>query len=110
MLFYSCVSASGLILMKQGLKGNEILKIDYINVILQWKLITGFTLYLLGFLIWLYILKQHSLTVAFPIASGLLYAVIIIGSSFFLKENIAIVRVFGIGLIFTGIYIVSRTQ
>jgi multidrug transporter EmrE-like cation transporter len=96
--------------MKQGLKGNEISKIDYINVILQWQLVAGFTLYLLGFLIWLRILRENSLTVAFPVASGLLYSAIIIGSGVFLKENVGIVKLFGIGLIFAGICIVSRTQ
>ena len=49
------------------------------------------------------------ISLAFPIASGALYAGFLIGSAFWLHEDVGVMRVPGVFLILAGILIVSRS-
>lgn len=66
----------------------------------------GSILYLLGFVMWLLILKSNSLSVAFPLAaSALLIGTQIVGF-YLLGENLTLWKIVGIVLIVIGISLI----
>lgn len=113
--FYTICSTSGLLLIKSGfnihkLDGDTIHQMKNLPYILtDGRFLLGFLLYVTGFIIWLYILSKHDLSVTFPVASGVLYIGLLIGSILWLHEGVGVVRIVGVLLILTGIIIVSRS-
>lgn len=68
--------------------------------------IIGFVSYLLGFLIWLYILKNNSLSLAFPVAAGSLIVATQFVGYLFLDEKMNLVKELGVGLVIIGVIMV----
>lgn len=83
-------------------------KIKISNLALNVDLILGGIFYVGGFLIWLMILKNNQLSIAFPIAAGsLILATQIIGF-FLLNEQINTAKLIGIGLIILGFIFINK--
>lgn len=69
----------------------------------------GLALYGLSFLIWLRVLSFNDLSRAYPIFAATVFLFTSLGSLIFLKENISLMRVLGIVIILSGIYVVARS-
>jgi len=72
-------------------------------------LIAGLTLYGLSFLIWLRVLTFNDLSRSYPIFATIVFLMTTLGSIIFLKEDINLIRVAGIAVMLTGIFIVARS-
>ena len=72
-------------------------------------IIAGLALYGLSFLIWLRVLTFNDLSRAYPIFATIVFLMTTLGSIIFLKENITCIRVVGIAVMLTGIFIVARS-
>ena len=72
-------------------------------------IIAGLALYGLSFLIWLRVLTFNDLSRAYPIFATIVFLMTTLGSIIFLKENITSIRVVGIAVMLTGIFIVARS-
>ncbi|MEW6696500.1 MAG: class I SAM-dependent methyltransferase [Bacillota bacterium] len=93
-LTYMVVSSYGL----YKLKTSEFIDMNFI---------TGTFFYGLGFLIWFLILKLFPLSVAFPIASGLLIISTQFVGIWFLSEKTNIYQISGVILIIIGIFLIN---
>ena len=82
----------------------SILKVDTSPYI-----IVGLALYGLSFLIWLRVLTFNDLSRSYPIFATIVFLMTTLGSIIFLKENITPIRVVGIAVMLTGIFIVARS-
>lgn len=69
----------------------------------------GLSLYGLSFLIWLRVLSFNDLSRAYPIFAAVVFLFTTLGSMIFLKENISLLRVLGMIVIISGIYVVARS-
>ena len=67
----------------------------------------GLLLYGLGATVWLIILRQYPLSVAFPVASGALMVGTTLAAFFLLKESVSMTHILGIILIGIGIVILA---
>ena len=72
-------------------------------------IIVGLALYGLSFLIWLRVLTFNDLSRSYPIFATIVFLMTTLGSIIFLKENITPIRVVGIAVMLTGIFIVARS-
>lgn len=104
---YALASGCGLILLKIAMSKHDLSLSTLRYVILDVKFLVGFSLYVCGFLLWMYILSKFDLNVAFPIAMALFFVVSSLGSYFILGESINIKHSFGIILCFFGIVLVG---
>ena len=71
------------------------------------KFISGAFLYILGAAVWLVILRMYPLSIAFPIASGVLMIGTTVVGYVLLKENISWMHLMGLVLISSGISILA---
>lgn len=69
----------------------------------------GLSLYGLSFLIWLRVLSFNDLSRSYPIFAAVVFLFTTAGSLIFLKENVSLLRVLGIIVIISGIYVVARS-
>ncbi len=106
---YTAASVIGLLLLKHALPVARI----------EWQtglpitpstgmLALGACLYIASFMIWLVILARHELSSAYPTAIGLTLVFSTVGATLLLGESLSALRVAGIGLIFLGIFLVTR--
>jgi drug/metabolite transporter (DMT)-like permease len=95
MLFYVLVSAFGLYKIKAA---GEVWSTDFA---------IGFTLYGVGFLIWMYILLRMPLSIAFPIAAGALIISTQLLGYFLLDERMPLQHIIGVTAIVIGITLIS---
>lgn len=95
-IIYALISSFGLYFIKTG------------GTIFTLTSITGLLLYGLGFIIWLYLLRAHPISIAFPLAAALVIISTQLIGFFLLKENLTADRIFGIILILTGVLLVYR--
>lgn len=84
-------------------------KIDGISFKLftNWFLVSGLTLFGLGFILWVFILNKVQLSIAAPIMS-LAYVFIMIMSYFLFKEPITGVKIAGVISILFGVVLITR--
>lgn len=71
-------------------------------------IILGLVLYGMSFTIWLRVLTFNDLSRAYPIFATIVFLLTTLGSTLFLKENVSLLRVFGIIIMLLGIYIVAK--
>jgi len=74
------------------------------------EFVVGFSSYVLGFLIWLYILKTNPLSVAFPVAAGSLIVATQIIGFLFLGERVNAVKELGVIFVLVGIFMVYSNE
>lgn len=72
-------------------------------------IIGGLALYGLSFIIWLRVLSFNDLSRSYPIFAAIVFLLTTAGSIVFLKESVSLLRVLGIIVIISGIYIVARS-
>ncbi|MGJ0359261.1 hypothetical protein [Aliarcobacter cryaerophilus] len=97
-LFYTLISVLGLYLFKISTMGFNLL------------FILGIIFYGSGFLLWLFILKTNSLSIAFPIASSMLIIATQFVGFYFLQENFSFSKLVGITFIILGILIIYQGE
>ena len=100
LLVYALLGGFGVTFLKKGL--------DIDSHILNAYTIIGGSCYLISFIIWIKILRSTQLIFAFPVASGALFASILIFSFIILKEHLTITKSLGIIFILSGIFISSK--
>lgn len=106
-IIYAISSGMGLILLKLAMNNNRISFDNLSGSFFNLAFMSGFALYIIGFLSWLFILSKFKLNVAFPIAVSLFFVVSGLGSSFILKESFTTQQIAGILLCFLGIILIS---
>jgi len=82
-------------------------KIKVAESYLDLHFLVGFSCYLAGFLIWFYILRITPLSVAFPVAAGLLMIATSLFGVLLLNEAYNFYKLVGGILIFAGIVFIS---
>jgi len=99
----SC-TATGQILMKKGvnLAGAEAGELTIAGALTSPQIVIGGLCYILGFALWLNVLRILDLSIAYP-ASSLVYVLVIILSSVFLAEPISTMKIAGITFICIGV-------
>jgi multidrug transporter EmrE-like cation transporter len=63
---------------------------------------------LLSAIAWFFVVERHPASIAFPVYIGVLFSVVTLGSSLWLKETISIQHLVGLALIVVGIVVVCR--
>lgn len=104
---YALCSGCGLIILKIAMSKNELSVTTLKHIVLSSQFWIGFSLYLCGFLLWMFILAKFKLNVAFPIAMSLFFIVSSLGSYFILGEHLSVRHIFGIGICFFGILLIG---
>ncbi len=102
---YVVLNSVGQLLIKMGTL--EMPEVTGIYDFLNFKLITGVSLFGMSFLTWIYILSKNNLSYAFPFAVGLGYMAVIFLSIFVLKEAVTYLQLIGISLVWIGIILMS---
>ncbi len=82
---------------------------NILKVAISPYIITGLILYGFSFLIWLRVLTFNDLSRSYPIFATIVFLMTTIGSAIFLKEHVSIIRIVGIAVMLTGIFVVSRS-
>ncbi len=98
-------TVTGQVLMKKGMSvpGLHSFK-DYIS---NYYLLLGGICYVVGFLVWLNVLKIIPLSIAYPFSS-IAYVLVIAASAVFLNESITMFKIIGMLCIICGVIFISR--
>ena len=105
---YPIISKFLLYIIYAGVSSFGLYKIKVSNLNLNFDLFLGGAFYVAGFLIWLLILKNNQLSVAFPLAAGALIIATQIVGFYFLGEQLGVYRAIGIALIILGFIFINR--
>ncbi len=108
---YVVTSTTGLLLLKGSFNriaatGGLMLALSGDAVLLG----AGLTLYVLSFCLWLGVLARMPLSTAFPLAIGLTLAFTTTGAEMFFGEQLGLLKVAGVLLIFAGCAAVSLSD
>lgn len=101
-------AVAGQFLLKQGIMAQE-LSFNFLSIIKAFfsvKVFSGFFLYGISSVFWLFVLKKIPLSVAYPSLS-LTYIFIVILSVFILKEPFSVQKIFGVLFIFIGVCLLN---
>ena len=71
-------------------------------------IISAYAFSLLSSIAWFFVVEKHPVSIAFPVYVGVLFCVVTVGSSLWLKETISIQHLVGLALILVGVVVVSR--
>lgn len=72
-------------------------------------IISAYTAALLSSFAWFYVAERHPVSIALPVYIGVLFCIVTVGSTLLLKESISAQSLIGLGLIFTGVVVISRS-
>ena len=107
-ILYVCLSAGGLILFKLGSGDMRVNVTSTIfSIRFSWKMLLGIVCYGCSFLLWLYIVSQMNLSLAMPLSVGLVNLLVLLGSAFFLKEQITVFQWAGVMVIVVGLALIN---
>ena len=107
-ILYVCLSAGGLILFKLGSGDMRVNVTSTIfSIRFSWKMLLGIVCYGCSFLLWLYIVSQMNLSLAMPLSVGLVNLLVLLGSAFFLKEQITVFQWVGVMVIVIGLALIN---
>jgi len=70
--------------------------------------VSGLVLYAIAALVWFRVISTENLNSSYPLLVGLTFALVTSGATVFFHEPLSWRKVLGLGLIFTGILVVSR--
>lgn len=108
-VLYCIFTTLGLILFKYGSNQEFIFMVK--NNIFQIKLsiysIIGLCFYALSFIIYILILPRYNLSYIIPFISAITYISIFLLSIFLLKENVTIISILGVVIVFVGILLIN---
>lgn len=103
---YLICSTVGLMLLKMSISGAELQSLSsYIKLVLNYRFIVGFLLYLASFLVWLALLSRKDLSYIYPVVIGLSYLLIMLVAFFILRENFTAGKAIGALLVGVGIIV-----
>ncbi len=109
LVLYILSTSTGLILLKYGAKSG--LPISFIGgkISLNFNtfVIIGLFLYVVSFLLYIYLISKNDLGYIIPLASAFVYVAIFTGSYFVFHETFNAFKIVGIGLIISGIVMLS---
>ena len=103
LLLRAGVVAAGGFRPATGSLGGQLLKLAY-----EPKFVSGFFLYGLASLIWFAVISMENLSTAYPMLVSMTFVLVTFGSVFFFGESISPLKLVGMGIILTGIVVVSR--
>jgi len=104
---YAIISALGLALLKMALSANAEGNAGMFGLICDWRFFVGFFLYGTGFVMWMFLLQRHDLTLVFPMAAGSLFVAVGVLGIFLLNEQLTIGRVAGMAVILVGVSLLA---
>ena len=104
---YVILNSSGQLLIKLGTQEIGQLENAAFLELLNFKLLTGISLFGLSFLTWIFILSKSNLSYAFPFAVGLGYITVIALAMLILKETPSYIQLSGMSLVGIGIILMS---
>ncbi len=109
-----CLAVIGQLLLKIGMLRMDGLSFDLSNILQQYTrillypfVIAGITGFVLSMMVWLYVLSRLQLSIAYPFVA-LNYVLILVASHFLLRETITPLKIVGVIVIMSGVYLVSR--
>ncbi|OGF21407.1 hypothetical protein A2316_03750 [Candidatus Falkowbacteria bacterium RIFOXYB2_FULL_38_15] len=79
-----------------------------------WEMITnkfvwaGALLYVSAFWVWVKIINQMEMSTAVPLMAGIMYALTLVASWYFFKEQITVLKILGVFLILLGIFFLTK--
>lgn len=107
LLIYVLASSFGMILIKKGGTGsNIVISKENFHIQLSWILLLGLGFYVFSFLLWIFLLQMFNLTYISPMAYGITYICIIILSKLFLQESLYKEQLIG-AVVIIGIFIIN---
>lgn len=117
MLFAITAGAVGDIFLTQGMKSSGDLSamglrqiVDTVfKALTNWRLILGTAMQAVYFGLWLAVLSWEDLSVALPL-QALSYIVVAFLAQWYLGENVSPTRWAGIGLIFAGVVLITKSS
>jgi len=87
----------------------EKILLDLVRLATSPLIILGLSMYVIGFFIWLKILSVFEVSKVYPIMVSATVTLVLIGSSFILKENVSFLRILGVIVVLLGIFLVFRS-
>ena len=107
-ILYIILSALGLLFIKVG--GEDLLisiNSGIFNIKINIKMLIGMVFYICSFFLFTYIMPKFNLTYIYPIASGILYIIIIITGVVVLKEKVTLYQALGMIIILAGLIVIN---
>lgn len=77
------------------------------NIISSWHILLGVAFYAASFPAYSYILQKMNVSVAYPMFTSMSFAGVILVSTLFLKEELAVMQFLGLALVIGGIVFLS---
>jgi drug/metabolite transporter (DMT)-like permease len=109
------ISASGNLLLKFAVSkigsvtlSKQNLTIELFKIFTNPFIIIGLAGYVLGFILWLKVLSVTEVSRAYPALVSSTIIMVLIGSTFFLKETFTIIKFLGAAFIIFGIYLLFK--
>lgn len=105
------IVSAGQLLLKRGVFDVDIQpSIEILSNILKSPyLILGISLYGLGSILWLFVLKRMPLSVAYP-SMSISYIIVFFASGILFTETLGFTKILGVALIFLGVSIINRKE
>jgi drug/metabolite transporter (DMT)-like permease len=111
---YAVTNATGLLALSHVLRSDTPRSVGTLLTAALGQPITyvGGSLYVIGFLCWLYLLSLDAVSLVYPVAVGCAYAITVAGAGMFLGETFNAAKIGGVILVIAGIslLVVGRTQ
>lgn len=109
LIFTLCalLSSSGLIVLKMAMTAKPLNFSNIVGIFFSLRFMSGFILYVSGFLIWMYILSKYKLGIAYPVMTTLLLIMVTVGSYLILNESLSVRQLIGIAICLCGIILLS---
>lgn len=105
----------GQLLLKQGMSGTGALSLGegsivslFVRVFTNPWVILGLACYVGGLIFWLIALSRAPLSFVYPFAA-LTMALVVLSSAVIFHETITPLRLFGVAVIITGVFVVARS-
>jgi multidrug transporter EmrE-like cation transporter len=109
LLLSMAMAVTGQFLFKKGLMGAS-LSFNFLSILKIFSslfVLAGLVTYGLSTIVWLFVLKDFPLSVAYP-SLALTYVIITIISVFFLGESVNNAKILGLLIIIFGVYLINR--
>jgi multidrug transporter EmrE-like cation transporter len=81
---------------------------DLLRLARQPLLVVGLALYAAAALVWFRVISTEKLNSCYPVLVGLTFVLVTLGATVFFHESISWQKALGLGLILTGVLLVSR--
>lgn len=109
LLFSMSLAVAGQFFLKKGVVASSLnpTALSILKTLFSPLVLTGFLLYGISSIIWLFVLQRFPLSVAYP-ALSLTYIAIVFLSIYVLKEPVTSVKIIGILLIVSGVYFLFK--